>query len=73
MLIGSLDSLLRVGRENVAVFPEPVSELIMTLFPVIMDGIANYWISVGLLYLIFWQVLRTHGEKLRLLNDMFKI
>ena len=53
MLVGSLESLLSVGRANVAVLPEPVYELMMTLFPVRMEGMASDWISVGLLYFIF--------------------
>jgi hypothetical protein len=70
MLWGSFESLSRVGREKVAVFPEPVSELMMTLLPAMMEGMAMDWISVGLLYLIFWQRLATQGEKLSLLNDI---
>ena len=70
MPYGSLDSLSRVGREKVAVLPVPVYELIMTLFPAMIDGMANAWISVGLLYLIFWHRFCTQGEKLSLLNDM---
>ena len=53
MLYGSFESLFSVGRENVAVLPEPVYELIMTLLPARIDGMAKDWISVGLLYLIF--------------------
>lgn len=64
MLYGSLESLLRVGRENVAVFPVPVYELIMTLLPEMIDGMARDWIYVGLLYLIFWHNFTTHGDRL---------
>lgn len=35
-----------------------------------IDGMANDWIYVGLLYFIFWQRLTTQGEKWRLLNDI---
>ena len=41
MLKGSLDNLSRIGKENAAVFPEPVYELIMTHFPFIIEGIAS--------------------------------
>jgi hypothetical protein len=33
MLVGSLESSWRRGNPNAAVFPDPVSELMMTLLP----------------------------------------
>jgi len=69
MEYGSLESLLSVGRENVAVFPEPVYELMMTLLPESIDGMAKDWIYLGLLYLIFWHNLITHGDKFIVLKE----
>ena len=62
-----------MGKEKVAVLPEPVYELIMTLLPCMIDGIAKDWIYVGLLYLIFWQSLSTHGERFIELKDVVDV
>jgi hypothetical protein len=70
MLVGSLPSSLRRGSPKAAVFPEPVSELMMTLLPWRMCGMVSAWMGVGVLYLIFSQVLNTQLDNLSLLNEV---
>ncbi len=53
ILLGYLANWFKVGNPKAAVFPLPVYELIITLFPYIIDGIDNCCIGVGVLYLIF--------------------
>jgi hypothetical protein len=50
MLKGYLDSFCIIGRPNAAVFPLPVYAFAITLSPFKMDGIASFWIGVGVMY-----------------------
>lgn len=53
ILNGYFASLWIMGRPNTAVLPEPVSAFAITLSPLRMDGIASFWIGVGVMYCIF--------------------
>ena len=68
--MGYLASLSRIGKANAAVFPDPVSELMMMLLRASAEGMARAWMGVGVWYLIFWQVVSSQGESLRLLKDI---
>ena len=70
ILVGYWASLFRMGSPNAAVFPEPVYELMITLFPWMTEGMARVWMGVGVWYLIFWQVLRSQSESFSLLKDI---
>lgn len=70
MLYGYLASLFKIGKENAAVFPDPVSAFAITLFPYKIGGMTSCWIAVGVLYLIFSHSLKTQGDRLSLLKDI---
>lgn len=53
MLKGYFESFWIRGRPNAAVLPLPVSAFAIMLSPERIDGIASFWIGVGVLYWIF--------------------
>lgn len=53
ILNGYFESFWIMGRPNTAVLPEPVYALAITLSPLRIEGIASFWIGVGVIYWIF--------------------
>lgn len=70
ILVGSLERSWRRGKPNAAVLPDPVSELMITFFPLRIYGIVRLWMGVGVLYLIFSQVESSQLDKPSLLKEL---
>lgn len=73
ILYGYFANFYMRGSPNAAVLPLPVSALAMTLYPLRIEGMASFWIGVGVIYWIFSQVRSNKEDNPSLLKDIYKM